>query len=131
MVFPFAAAPGGLRIGSRCVCELAHTRAAPIHHDRCKPKANSFSSDAQRGSRLLGFAGRYFGLYEPASPPVPGSLHQPGLASFSVSNREEQVAQLLVDGVSNKEIANALGIADVTVRLHLRRVFSETPCESF
>jgi two-component system, NarL family, nitrate/nitrite response regulator NarL len=69
-----------------------------------------------------------FGLYEPVSPaPAP---RQPGLASISLSNREAQVAQLLVDGLSNKEIAKALGIADITVRLHLRRVFSKLGARS-
>lgn len=70
-----------------------------------------------------------FGLNEP-SPPAPASLRQPGLASLSLSNREAQVAQLLVDGLSNKEIAKALGIADITVRLHLRRVFSKLGARS-
>ena len=71
-----------------------------------------------------------FGLYEPASPPAGGWLRQPGLASLNLSNREAQVAQLLVDGLSNKEIAKALGIADITVRLHLRRVFSKLGARS-
>ena len=71
-----------------------------------------------------------FGLYEPASPSAPASLRQPGVASLSLSNREAQVAQLLVDGLSNKEIAKALGIADITVRLHLRRVFSKLGARS-
>lgn len=71
-----------------------------------------------------------FGLYEPASPAAPASLRQAGPASLSLSNREAQVAQLLVDGLSNKEIAKALGIADITVRLHLRRVFSKLGARS-
>jgi DNA-binding NarL/FixJ family response regulator len=71
-----------------------------------------------------------FGLYEPLSPPAAGWLRQPALASLSLSNREAQVAQLLVDGLSNKEIAKALGIADITVRLHLRRVFSKLGARS-
>jgi len=71
-----------------------------------------------------------FGLYEPASPSLAASLRQPGLASPGLSNREAQVAQLLVDGLSNKEIAKALGIADITVRLHLRRVFSKLGARS-
>lgn len=71
-----------------------------------------------------------FGLYEPASPPTPASLRQPVPASLSLSNREAQVAQLLVDGLSNKEIAKSLGIADITVRLHLRRVFRKLGARS-
>lgn len=71
-----------------------------------------------------------FGLYEPASAAAPAPLRQAGPASLSLSNREAQVAQLLVDGLSNKEIAKALGIADITVRLHLRRVFSKLGARS-
>lgn len=74
-----------------------------------------------------------FGLYEPGSahPPTPAaSMRQHDLVSLSLSNREAQVAQLLVDGLSNKEIAKALGIADITVRLHLRRVFRKLRARS-
>ena len=71
-----------------------------------------------------------FGLYEPTAPPAAASPRQPGVAFLSLSNREAQVAQLLVDGLSNKEIAKALGIADITVRLHLRRVFSKLGARS-
>ena len=77
--------------------------------------------------------GDIFGLYEPdtAHPPTPvASLRQHALVFMSLSNREAQVAQLLVDGLSNKEIATALGIADITVRLHLRRVFSKLGARS-
>jgi two-component system, NarL family, nitrate/nitrite response regulator NarL len=77
--------------------------------------------------------GDIFGLYEPqfAHPPTPPALARlHGMASANLSNRETQVAQLLVDGLSNKEIAKALGIADITVRLHLRRVFRKLGARS-
>lgn len=77
--------------------------------------------------------GDIFGLYDPPSahPPTPAAptRHQ-GMVSVGLSNRETQVAQLLVDGLSNKEIAKALGIADITVRLHLRRVFRKLGARS-
>lgn len=74
-----------------------------------------------------------FGLYEPhrahpAVPPVPDRYD--GIASANLSNRETQVAQLLVEGLSNKAIAKALGIADITVRLHLRRAFRKLGARS-
>lgn len=77
--------------------------------------------------------GDIFGLYEPdaaRSPTPAASVRQYGFISMSLSNREAQVAQLLVAGLSNKEIAKALGIADITVRLHLRRVFSKLGARS-
>jgi two-component system, NarL family, nitrate/nitrite response regulator NarL len=64
------------------------------------------------------------GLAEPSSlPPIPLAAPQERGRAANLSNREAQVARLLVEGLSNKEIAKALGIADITVRLHLRRVF--------
>jgi two-component system nitrate/nitrite response regulator NarL len=76
--------------------------------------------------------GDIFGLYEPASahPPTAVASRPPGPAAQSLSNREAQVAQLLAEGLSNKEIAKTLGIADITVRLHLRRVFSKLGARS-
>ncbi|HKW52191.1 MAG TPA: response regulator transcription factor [Stellaceae bacterium] len=74
-----------------------------------------------------------FGLYgpDPAQSPMPDALlRRHTLVAMRLSNREAQVAQLLVDGLSNKEIATALGIADITVRLHLRRVFSKLGARS-
>jgi DNA-binding NarL/FixJ family response regulator len=75
-------------------------------------------------------------LSEPDALPSPSSLPSLSAATrgegvaASLSNRESQVAQLLVDGLSNKEIARALGIADITVRLHLRRVFRKLGARS-
>jgi two-component system, NarL family, nitrate/nitrite response regulator NarL len=77
--------------------------------------------------------GDIFGLYEPGSvypAPAAASVRQQALAAMRLSNREAQVAQLLVDGLSNKEIATALGIADITVRLHLRRAFMKLGARS-
>jgi two-component system nitrate/nitrite response regulator NarL len=39
-----------------------------------------------------------------------------------LSAREEEVARLLMKGVSNKEIARALGIELVTVKLHVGNI---------
>jgi len=59
--------------------------------------------------------------------PQPGS-GAPGRDDWKaadVSKRERQVAELLLGGLSNKEIANTLRIADVTVRLHLRQLYQK------
>jgi DNA-binding NarL/FixJ family response regulator len=70
-----------------------------------------------------------FGLFDPVPAPAPeGRSTAPALADLSV--RERQVAELLVAGRSNKEIADALNIADITVRLHLRRLFRKLDARS-
>lgn len=39
--------------------------------------------------------------------------------------REQEVAELVCDGMSNKEIARALAISDGTVKLHLHNVYAK------
>ena len=62
-----------------------------------------------------------FGLAQPGA----GASPQDDWTSVAVSKRERQVAELLLGGMSNKEIANTLQIADITVRLHLRRLYQK------
>ena len=41
----------------------------------------------------------------------------------TLTERQEDVARLLMKGVSNKEIARALGIELVTVKQHVGKIF--------
>lgn len=47
---------------------------------------------------------------------------RPALAA-ALTHRELQIAQLIVTGAENKEIARKLGISHFTVREHVRRIF--------
>jgi two-component system nitrate/nitrite response regulator NarL len=62
-----------------------------------------------------------FGLAQPGR----GESPQDDWTSIAVSKREREVAELLLGGLSNKEIANTLQIADITVRLHLSRLYQK------
>ena len=45
------------------------------------------------------------------------------LSDIKITRRDEQVLQLLVEGCSNKEIAEQLNISPRTVKQHLRTLF--------
>lgn len=49
----------------------------------------------------------------------------PKLAEFKLSRREEEVAVLVVQGMSNRDIAESLFIAEQTVKDHLRSVYEK------
>lgn len=45
---------------------------------------------------------------------------------FGLSDRQEAVVQHLIEGLTNKEIANRLGIAEQTVKEHMKQVMQKT-----
>jgi DNA-binding CsgD family transcriptional regulator len=45
--------------------------------------------------------------------------------SFAISRREYEVVEYLLQGKSNKEIAELLDISDLTVKTHLKNIFSK------
>jgi len=45
------------------------------------------------------------------------------LSEIKITRRDEEVLKLLVQGCSNKEIANQLNISPRTVKQHLRTLF--------
>jgi DNA-binding NarL/FixJ family response regulator len=57
-------------------------------------------------------------------PPVEGAADE-GAAGYSLSGRELEILEYLVDGWSNAEIASVLGIAVRTVRFHLEGLYSK------
>jgi len=46
--------------------------------------------------------------------------------SQRLTRREQQVALLIVRGLSNKEVARELGVSHGTVKLHVHRIFQKT-----
>ena len=46
--------------------------------------------------------------------------------SQRLTRREQQVARLIVRGLSNKEVARELGLSAGTVKLHVHRIFQKT-----
>jgi DNA-binding NarL/FixJ family response regulator len=60
-----------------------------------------------------------FGADAPATPVLP--VEQPGV----LTPRERQIVELVRKGCSNKEIAQALGVVEDTVKKHLQSVFGK------
>jgi len=60
----------------------------------------------------------------PPSPPAPQDHRSPVLAALST--REQQIAQLVSQGLSNPQIAQQLGITERTVKAHLSTAYGKT-----
>ena len=60
-----------------------------------------------------------------AAPAVPTSLDQAAAAASILSRRELEVAALIGDGLSNREIAHKLFIAERTVDNHVQHIFNK------
>ena len=69
-------------------------------------------------------------LYENMAARGPGDLaDEEDVAEFVVrtglSPRELDVLRALVEGISNRQIGELLGVEEVTVKLHLRRIYKK------
>lgn len=47
-----------------------------------------------------------------------------------LSPREQEIALLVARGLSNKEVARALGVSDGTVKIHLHSIFQKLGAKS-
>jgi DNA-binding CsgD family transcriptional regulator len=63
-----------------------------------------------------------FSLWKPAAPPAGNPA---AIASLEITPRELEVLVLLAAGLSNKDIARALGVSPNTVKTHLARLFAK------
>ncbi len=62
---------------------------------------------------------------EPKSGSAFGELSDQALARFSLTNREQEMARLIAQSLTNKEIAAKLGISEATVRTHIYNLFQK------
>lgn len=60
---------------------------------------------------------------QPQHPTTPAALN--GSWRIALTEREQEVAGLVADGASNKEVARQLGVAERTVKDHLSHIFGK------
>ena len=59
------------------------------------------------------------------------SGHLPTMAAIpALSERERQIIDGLIKGESNKIIARAFGIAEATVKVHMKAILRKLPCSN-
>jgi len=56
------------------------------------------------------------------------SVNAAGQLRFGLTNREWEVARVLTQGFTNKEIGNALGITEPTVKAHIKHIMEKMKC---
>jgi DNA-binding NarL/FixJ family response regulator len=54
-----------------------------------------------------------------------GPAEDDPLSRWNFTGRQDEVAHLLAEGLSNRKIGNALGISERTVKNHLHSIFSK------
>lgn len=69
---------------------------------------------------------RFLIMLEPASGRE--SMNAAGQEQFGLTNREWEVARVLSQGLTNKEIGNALGITEPTVKAHIKHIMEKMKC---
>ena len=62
---------------------------------------------------------------EPKSGSAFGELSEQALARFALTGREQEMARLIAQSLTNKEIAYKLGISEATVRTHIYNLFQK------
>ena len=63
-------------------------------------------------------------------PPGPSPARDPADLVEELTPRETEVLQLLADGLTNKAIAQRLGISDHTVKFHVNAVLGKLGAQS-
>jgi len=58
------------------------------------------------------------------------AVNASGQERFGLTDREWQVAQILTQGLTNKEIGNALGITEPTVKAHIKHIMEKMKCST-
>jgi DNA-binding NarL/FixJ family response regulator len=88
-------------------------------------RLHGFLQGVMRGESVLSgpIAAKVLGEF--AGHPAPTGAAQPSGRDAALTRRERDVLQLVVDGLSNEEIAHKLYLSEATVKKHLGRVMAK------
>jgi non-specific serine/threonine protein kinase len=84
--------------------------------------AKAFDAAAQRGAELSTAEAVELAMERQARPALPAP--RPG-AAFGLTRREREVATLIAEGLSNREIASRLVVAQRTAEGHVENILSK------
>jgi DNA-binding CsgD family transcriptional regulator len=77
---------------------------------------------------------RYYGfkylVVRERGPVGPAVVSEPFMLRYGITLREKEIIELLLEGLSNKEIGSRLFISPATVRNHLHNIFDKTGVSS-
>jgi two-component system, NarL family, response regulator len=80
-----------------------------------------------KGQDLLNAIRSVYAGQRPLPPEIASRLAE-RIHRSDLTPRETEVLKLIADGMSNKEIAGALGIGEGTVRVHASNIFAKLDC---
>jgi DNA-binding CsgD family transcriptional regulator len=103
--------------------QVAQARALAV----ASLRAPTFETEFMSGSRLSRDAAVRLALGEPGDVAVAAS---DGVGAGLLAKREAEVARLVADGLSNKEIGARLFISEHTVDSHVRNILNKLGCNS-
>lgn len=89
-------------------------------------------SDGEKMKLGLDAAASNFILIDPslATPLLPDTPNDDTLLTETLTSREQQVLQLLAEGLPNKNIARQLGISEHTVKFHVNAIMNKLGAQS-
>ena len=115
-----------------CGASLTDAGAFAANHAACeRDTRQTLGKDAwlaqfEEGRRLTVDEAAWYALAEPATAvPSARAAAQPPATADPLSRREEQVARLVADGLTNGEIANRLVISARTAESHVQHILGK------
>ena len=108
--------------GSFVTAALAAGARGVVHRDSIGPEWSAALTAVEAGLTVID-APLAENLVSPRPAPAPASAPRPAVGQLT--ERERQVVSLLAEGLSNKLIADRLGISDHTAKFHVNGVMAK------